>query len=913
MSLLSLIVHSVSMAGPKRHYGAHDFNLGELRRFRVHIYPTLAAANADVATAEARFIYITATQQAYFGKPGTWVEAGGGAASWRAHVAAVVDLATITSPNAGDAVVVLDGDGAGTPVIYQYDGAAWKSVADDTRITLADGSRAFTGIPSVVDAAIQVPVADEDLTTKKYVDDQIAGAGYATPQDVADAIDAHESAGDPHAQYTTDAEATALAQAEVADHEAALDPHSQYTTHAEASGIADGAVAGHEGDAGAHAALLAAHNADPGAHPGLVGAASSGERVSQAAVVIGAAYGEPVVAKAGAWYYEPRASADERPDAIAIASSTVSLAYEGVSLSFNAGGYVDMGGAADRFEIGDVLRFPDAASNIGPFRVDKKDAALGRLWLHPSPVAETPSSDIEVLLEDGIVVAAGPIPIPNGRTIFDSHGVTGQIVAALAQLTVEAGQDLSGSGGGNIAVLAGTSTGNDGSYEVQSVDPVTRTILLESVERQRHAAVAVQEIDVSEKLVVLDEVPDLSDVLFGDKMYLTGTTDNDGRYTLAKFDGIVVFESEVQAIDVDNGGGAAVVTLDATADLTRYVAGDELVLIGTDDPLNDGTHAIASVNDGTKEVTLTTTLPGVDQGTPGGTGTVQGVARFAYTNEPLPGADQAAPAGNAEIINPTASALPGTEWDDPQTIVSAAPIDDIDVDNGGGQAVVTLDPGTDLSAVLAGDTLIIAGADDSLNDGFHEIASANNGTKEVTLVTTLDGADQVTTGGLADIQGTRLDGTVTIQLATETHGYDTSLTADEPGPDFFADHSDPVGYSKTAETWRIGKQVDRDNFLVALEEVGVYRQSVTGVATADRRPMAVYLLDSSGGAFTFDLHASPAEGDRVLLKDVARAAGTNNITIDGNGADIEGSPTLTIDVDGESVALAYLSGEWRIV
>ena len=47
------------------------------------------------------------------------------------------------------------------------------------------------------------------------------------------AVAAHEAALDPHPQYTTDAEAIAIADAAVAAHGAALDPHPQYVTSAE--------------------------------------------------------------------------------------------------------------------------------------------------------------------------------------------------------------------------------------------------------------------------------------------------------------------------------------------------------------------------------------------------------------------------------------------------------------------------------------------------------------------------------------------------------------------------------------------------------------------------------------------------------------------------------------------------------
>ena len=908
------------MAGPKRHYGAHDFNLGEIRRFRVHIYATLVAANADVATAEARFIYVVATQQAYFGKPGAWVEVGGGAASWRAHVATVADLSTITPVAAGDATVVLDGDGNGNPAIYKYDGSSWKSVADDTRITLADGSRPFTGIPSVVDATIQVPVADADLATKKYVDDQIGGAGYATPQDVDDAIAAHEAEPDPHPVYLTAAEGTAIAQGEVAVHEGAGDPHPQYTTSAEAAAVAAGqaaaAISTHDADPLAHPGLLDAHNTDPTAHGGLEqklnlllsGGSENSESqlVLNFQAVLNAVPGQPVVHKAGADYWEPLSATDEKPDGAALGgASTVTPCYDSVNVTFDAGGFIDVPNVAARFDLGSVLRFPDAATNTGLFRVRKRDLALDRLWVEPAPAAEVIATAIEQIERNATVVVHGDIDLPNGRTKVDSHAVTRQAPAD-NQVDLDDGQDLTAVQEDDLLVLAGTSTGNDGSYAIESVGD--RTVTLKPVERVTHAAVAVQEIDVSEKLVVLDSTPDLSDVAAGDRLVLSGTTDNDGRYLISKIDGIVT-EADVVAIDVDNGGGQGVVTLDASADLSRFLAGDQLTLAGTFD--NDGTFAIDSVNDTTKEVTLTATLPGTDAGA-GGTGTVSGDIRFAYVVEPLPGADQGV-VGNAEITDLDAPALPGSVFPAEQTFVDDAPIVSIDVSTGD----ITLDAGTDLSSVLAGDLIILTGTTDNDDPDGYEILTVNDTTKVVNVgAGTLPGTNQGA-GGTADITGVRsgTDGSATVTRPNDSANlsFDTTLAAGEPGPEFYVDTAAAQDYSKTPNHWRYGRQISLDAFLVEIEEVGAYRQSVTGAVTADRRPVAAYLLDSSGGGFTFTLHASPQEGDRVLLKDVARQAGTNNITIDGNGADIEGSSTLTMDADGEAFELAYMSGEWRIV
>jgi len=75
-----------------------------------------------------------------------------------------------------------------------------------------------------------------------------------------------------------------------------------------------------------------------------------------------------------------------------------------------------------------------------------------------------------------------------------------------------------------------------------------------------------------------------------------------------------------------------------------------------------------------------------------------------------------------------------------------------------------------------------------------------------------------------------------------------------------------------------------------------------------------YLVDSSGGAITLTLPASPSVGDYVYLGD-ANDWETNNITVLPNGNLIEGSASdLLIDIGGILVALLYsgVTGGWQV-
>ena len=77
--------------------------------------------------------------------------------------------------------------------------------------------------------------------------------------------------------------------------------------------------------------------------------------------------------------------------------------------------------------------------------------------------------------------------------------------------------------------------------------------------------------------------------------------------------------------------------------------------------------------------------------------------------------------------------------------------------------------------------------------------------------------------------------------------------------------------------------------------------SNTTVAANDR-----YFVDTSGGAVTMTLPASPQTGDQVSFIDIAGNADTNNITINRNGKKIQAlSENMTIDKDHAGICLVY--------
>lgn len=73
------------------------------------------------------------------------------------------------------------------------------------------------------------------------------------------------------------------------------------------------------------------------------------------------------------------------------------------------------------------------------------------------------------------------------------------------------------------------------------------------------------------------------------------------------------------------------------------------------------------------------------------------------------------------------------------------------------------------------------------------------------------------------------------------------------------------------------------------------------------------LADTSGGAFTVTLPATPSVGAQVVVADAAGTWGTNNLTIGRNGSNISGvAQDLICDISGVSVQLVYDGSSWEI-
>jgi hypothetical protein len=79
--------------------------------------------------------------------------------------------------------------------------------------------------------------------------------------------------------------------------------------------------------------------------------------------------------------------------------------------------------------------------------------------------------------------------------------------------------------------------------------------------------------------------------------------------------------------------------------------------------------------------------------------------------------------------------------------------------------------------------------------------------------------------------------------------------------------------------------------------------------TADR----LIAANTSGGAITVNLVGSPTAGRMFFIKDVSGNAGTNNITVSGNGNNIDGSASYTLATNYAAITVVYTGSQWSIL
>ena len=121
--------------------------------------------------------------------------------------------------------------------------------------------------------------------------------------------------------------------------------------------------------------------------------------------------------------------------------------------------------------------------------------------------------------------------------------------------------------------------------------------------------------------------------------------------------------------------------------------------------------------------------------------------------------------------------------------------------------------------------------------------------------------------------------------------------------------------NRTGSTLTLGKCGSSVNLATGATQSGFGRTgTVDWCTTAKTSPLTGvsgkgYFINTTGGAVTVTLPASPSAGDIVSIADYAGTAGSNKITIGRNSSKFEGSCTDgAINEDREAITLIYVDG-----
>ena len=474
-----------------------NFRGSELQNHRAHTYSTIAAMNADVASAAGRVVYNIEGGRHYFGKPGAWVGLGT-ASSFGETVANLAALPGTASD--GDARIVLD-DGSGVPNIYMYDlgGTAWRRIADH-RILLRDGTVAITAILSVTDANTVLPTAPAHLVTKKYSDDELAahaasGSAHASAitTNVNAVISTHDANAGAH---------SAAINAGIAAHDAAGAAHSAtitsnvngaIATH-DASGAAhsatittavNGGIATHDASVAAHATAIstriANHDANPYTHTlgdDAVPQSRSGATAVGNKLIIANAHGSPL--SFNALGYFTGALRKEFPVGLAWRPSSSFTTASGSTTFDNSDSNI-VGRPTAGVLPGYLVRFPSSASNTGYFKVATVVSGT-ELTVTPAPVDEVAvTTTMVVYRADGIAVFGGEFKIDNAETIYDDRPIQSIIANAgdgdgrIVFTSLIDGKRIRK---GDSVIVSGT-VANNGTYPIRRYDFDAGAIVVE--------------------------------------------------------------------------------------------------------------------------------------------------------------------------------------------------------------------------------------------------------------------------------------------------------------------------------------------------------------------------------------------------------------------------------------------------
>ncbi len=189
------------------------------------------------------------------------------------------------------------------------------------------------------------------------------------------------------------------------------------------------------------------------------------------------------------------------------------------------------------------------------------------------------------------------------------------------------------------------------------------------------------------------------------------------------------------------------------------------------------------------------------------------------------------------------------------------------------------------------------------------------------------GGDLTVTGGLT------VNGTQTIINSTTLDVDDLNITVAKGASSAAAANgagltvdgaSATFNYASTGDKWTMNKPLDVTGNIIVSGTVdgrdiatdGTALDKLTGFSIITTNATVTKntrnACDVSSSAFTLTLPSSANTGDFVEVRQIAGDFSVNNLTVAGNGNNINGDATLVVDVAYAQLALVYNGTEWRV-
>lgn len=198
---------------------------------------------------------------------------------------------------------------------------------------------------------------------------------------------------------------------------------------------------------------------------------------------------------------------------------------------------------------------------------------------------------------------------------------------------------------------------------------------------------------------------------------------------------------------------------------------------------------------------------------------------------------------------------------------------------------------------------------------FRGNGGAGDSTQDASITIVTAKALEATNSATAAASSAAAAATSVIEAADASRLTIGTVTTGSPGSSASADITGPAGEQVLSFTIPKGDQgiqgIQGDQGIQGIQGTVLDFYSVSTNTLMSLN--SGYLADTTSGAITLTLPASPNVGSQVAIADKANTAASNNVIVDRNGNTIQGfAEDLTINVDGALVTLIYNGSTWVV-